>query len=198
MKFYDHPASGNGWKVRLLLAFAGIRVDSIIVDVAAGAHKTPAFLAINPRGQIPVLVDGDTVLFDSQAILVYLAAGRAPNWLPRDPAGLGAVTQWLSFAAKDMAIGLQAARLHVLIGAPVDFVAAQTEARKALGVLETWLATRTWLVDDRPTIADIACHPYAALAPEGRVSLDDYPAVRAWISRLQSLPGYLQMAPQTH
>lgn len=193
MKLYDHPASGNGYKVRLFLALAGIAAERVTVDVAARAHKTPDFLALNPRGQIPVLVDGETVLFDSQAILVYLAARHAPAWLPADPRGLGEVTQWLAFAAKEIAVGLQAARLHFLIGAPADIAAAQAEARRALAILETWLSARDWLVGDRPTVADIACFPYVALAPEGRVDLDAYPAVRRWIGRIEALPAFVPM-----
>ncbi|MBT9290197.1 glutathione S-transferase family protein [Prosthecodimorpha staleyi] len=193
MKLYDHPVSGNGYKVRLFLALAGLAAERITVDVAVRAHKASDFLVLNPRGQIPVLVDGETVLFDSQAILVYLAARHAPDWLPTDPRGLGEVTQWLAFAAKEIAVGLQAARLHFLIGTPIDIVAAQAEARRALAILETWLSARDWLVGTRPTVADIACFPYVALAPEARVALDPYAAVGRWIARIRALPAFEPM-----
>ena len=196
MKLYSHPLSGNSHKVRLLLALMNIEYEEIVVDLLKGAHKAPEFLAMNPRGQVPVLVDGDATIYDSQAILVYLVNkyGTDDKWLPTDPVGRARVMQWLSFAANEVHHGPFLARLHFLLSVPLDLALAQDRSHAALRILDDHLAKNTWLVADRATIADIAVFPYVALAPEGKVSLDGYPNIRAWIDRMRALPGYVAMA----
>ncbi|MDI1483823.1 glutathione S-transferase family protein [Polyangium sp. y55x31] len=194
MKLYSHPLSGNSHKVRLLLSMLRLEHEEIVVDLLKGEHKTPSFLAMNPLGQVPVLVDGDETLRDSQAILVYLArkyGGEA--WLPSDPAGMARVVQWLSFAANEVHHGPFLARLHFLLGVQLDLGLAQDRSRAALDVLDAHLAKRSWLEHDRPTIADIAVFPYVGLVREGKVQLDDYRNVIAWIERIRALPGYVPM-----
>ncbi|MDI3291290.1 glutathione S-transferase family protein [Polyangium sp. 15x6] len=194
MKLYSHPLSGNSHKVRLLLSMLRLEHEEIVVDLLNGEHKTPSFLAMNPLGQVPVLVDGDETLRDSQAILVYLArkyGGEA--WLPSDPAGLARVVQWLSFAANEVHHGPFLARLHFLLGVQLDLGLAQDRSRAALDVLDAHLAKRAWLEHDRPTIADIAVFPYVGLVREGKVQLDDYRNVIAWVERIRALPGYVSM-----
>ncbi|MDI1451431.1 glutathione S-transferase family protein [Polyangium sp. 6x1] len=195
MKLYSHPLSGNSHKVRLMLSMLRLEHEEIVVDLLKGEHKAPSFLAMNPLGQVPVLVDGDETLRDSQAILVYLArkyGGEA--WLPSDPAGLARVVQWLSFAANEVHHGPFLARLHFLLGVQLDLGLAQDRSRAALDVLDAHLAKRAWLEHDRPTIADIAVFPYVGLVREGKVTLDDYRNVVAWIERIRALPGYVSMA----
>lgn len=196
MKLYDVELSGNCYKVRLFLALLGQSYERVPVDFMAGEHKSPGFLKLNPLGQIPVLDDDGLVLRDSQAILVYLArkiGGEA--WLPTDAAGMAEVTQWLSTAANEIAHGPSAARLRqqfgIDTGVPVELL--QERARRILGTLEQHLSQREWLAQGRPTIADIACFPYVALAPQGGVPLDPYPAVGAWIGRVKALPGFVGM-----
>ncbi|MDC3959848.1 glutathione S-transferase family protein [Polyangium jinanense] len=194
MKLYSHPLSGNSHKVRLLLSMLRLEHEEIVVDLLNGEHKTPSFLAMNPLGQVPVLVDGDETLRDSQAILVYLArkyGGEA--WLPSDAAGLARVVQWLSFAANEVHHGPFLARLHFLLGVQLDLGLAQDRSRAALDVLDAHLAKRAWLEHDRPTIADIAVFPYVGLVREGKVQLDDYRNVIAWVERVRALPGYVPM-----
>lgn len=196
MKLYSHPLSGNSHKVRLLLALMKIDYEEIVVDLLNGEHKKPEFLAMNPRGQVPVLVDGDATIYDSQAILVYLVNkyGGGDKWLPSDPLGRARVMQWLSFAANEVHHGPFLARLHFLLGLPLDIALAQERSHAALRILDDHLAKNTWLAADRPTIADIAVMPYVGLAPEGKVSLDGYPHVVAWLDRIRALPGYVGMA----
>lgn len=194
-KLYGHPLSGNAHKVRLLLAFAKLEYEEVFVDVVAGEHKSAAYLAVNPLGQVPTLVDGDVTMRDSQAILVYLARKYAgESWLPSDPAEMGAIVQWLSFAANEVHNGPHLARLHFLLNVPLDLANAQAGAHAALKVLNDRLSTRQWLELGRPTIADLACYPYIGLVEQGKVSLADYPHVRAWIARIEAIPGCPFMA----
>jgi glutathione S-transferase len=193
-KLYDHPLSGNGHKVRLLMSMLGLEHEHIFTDVPAGkVQHEPAFVALNPLRQIPVLLDGDVVLWDSQAILVYLARAYGPQWLPEDAPSLGRVMQWLSFAANEIGNSLQPARVYYLLGEHIDIDTAQRKGRRVLAVLDAELATRDWLSHDRPTIADLACFPYVGLCREGKLPLDEHPHILGWIDRIRSLPGYIPM-----
>jgi glutathione S-transferase len=197
MKLYDLELSGNCYKVRLLAAMLGVPLDIQPVDFMAGEHKSPAFLARNPFGEIPVLDDDGVVLRDSQAIVVYLArkfGGEA--WLPSGARELAQVMQWVSTAANDVARGPNDARLHDLFGYKLDVGRARAQATRLLGVLEAHLAGRSWLELGRPTVADVTVYPYVALAEQGGVALAPYPAVRAWMARMQKLPGYVPMPGQ--
>lgn len=193
LKIHQFPKSGHSHRAVLFARLAGIDHEAVFVDLAAGAHKTPEFLALNPFGQVPVLEDGDTVIADSNAILVYLARTYAPDWIPADPAGEAEVQRFLSMAAGEIAYGPAAARLITVFGAKLDPEAAQRVAALALGRLETHLDGREWLVRDRPTIADVAIYSYVAHAPEGNVSLEPYPNVRGLLARIQALPGFVPM-----
>lgn len=194
MKLYDLTLSGNCYKVRLFAALAGIPVDIVPVDFLAGEHKRPPLSELNPWGEIPILVDGEVVLRDSQAILVYLArryAGEA--WLPNDPATMAEVVQWLSTAANEVQNGPGAARLVDKFGYALDKADTLRRAARILPLIDARLADHDWLALDRPTIADCAVLPYVALAPEGGVALSDFPHIRAWIARVQALPGFVPM-----
>jgi glutathione S-transferase len=165
------------------------------VDLAAGEHKQEPFLSINRFGQVPVLEDGDTRIADSNAILVYLA-GRcdsANTWLPVDPVAAAQVQQFLSVAAGQLAHGPAAARLVNVFGAALDHAKLIESAHDLFRLLEDHLQERDWLVGAQPTIADIANYTYIAHAPEGDVALDDYPALRAWLGRVEALPGFVPM-----
>jgi glutathione S-transferase len=204
VKLYEHPVSGNSYKVRLLLAFLGVPYESITVDLLQDAQHQPDYLAINPRGEVPALVDGDLILRDSMAILIYLARRHGDGtWLPGDPAGMAKVAEWLAFAASWIQYGVFSARALVAFGIPAnglpaDFPAsleeAQLRGRRSLAILDGHLTGRDWLVGTRPTIADVANFPYVALAPMGDIALTPYPAVEAWIARFRRLPGFIPIA----
>ena len=193
VRIHHFPKSGHSHRALLLAKLADIAHDVIFVDLAAGAHKSAEFLALNPNGQVPVLEDGDVVVSDSNAILVYLARKYAPDWMPGDPEGEAAVQRWLTLAAGEIAFGSAAARLITVFGAPLDAEFASGVAAKAMQKLEQRLDGHDWLVGDRPTIADVAAYSYTAHAPEGNVSLDPYPNVRAWIARFEALDGFMPM-----
>lgn len=196
LKLHGHELSGNSSKVRLLLELLGVPYEWVRVDLMAGEHKQPPFLALNPFGQVPVLQDGDTNLADAQAILYYLAARQGDGqWLPTDPLGQARVVRWLSTAAGEVRQGPENARLHHLFGVKaIPIERAQEKADFILNQLEQHLDDRLWLELDRPTIADIAVFPYVALAGDGGIDLAPYPHVRGWIARIQALPGYIPMA----
>jgi glutathione S-transferase len=194
IRLYRMAPSGHCHRVELFLSLLRLPFELVEVDVAAGELRQPAFLARNPFGQVPVIEDGEVTLADSNAILVYLEARHAPGeWLPRDALGAARVQQWLSVAAGPLAFGAAAARAIALFGRPGDPAPAQARAHQLFGVMERELATRAWLAGERPTLADIANYSYAARAPEGGVSLADYPAVRAWLARVEALPRFVSM-----
>lgn len=196
MKLYHHPISGHSHRARLFASLLGLAPELIEVDLKAGGQKQPAFLALNPFGQVPVLVDDDgTVITDSNAILVYLArkTGRT-DWLPEDAAGAAKVQRWLSVAAGDVAFGPAAARLVTIFGAKYNPDEVIARAHVLLTRLEAALDGRDWLVADHPTIADVAIYSYVARAPEGNVDLAAYPLVRAFLRRIEALPGFTPFA----
>lgn len=186
--------SGHSHRAELFLSLLGLPFEFRQVDLAAGAHKQPAFLAKNAFGQVPVIEDGEVVIADSTAILVYLATRYAPGqWLPQDPAGAAEVQRWLSVASGLIAFGPAAARLVTVFKASLDADEAIARSHALLAVLQRVLAGRNWLVGTQPTIADVAIYTYVAHAPEGNVSLDAYPDVRAWLARIEALPGFVPM-----
>ncbi|WP_336717897.1 glutathione S-transferase family protein [Asaia bogorensis] len=191
---YNCPPSGNCYKVRLFAALAGIELEIRDVDLAAGAQKTPEFTALNPWQQVPVLQDGETVIWDSQAILVYLAETYGKHdWLPSDPVGRAKVTQWLSVAVNEIQHGPADARLVKLFGYPLRYDDAAKASERTLKIIDHYLSEHKWLATERPTIADCAAYPYLVLAPQGEISLESYPSLRRWISDIVVLPGYISV-----
>ena len=194
IRLHGFPISGHCHRVQLMLSLLGLPFDSVTVDLPAGAHKQPAFLARNVFGQVPVLEDGGLTLADSNAILVYLALtyDASRRWLPASPAVQAEVQRWLSVAAGPLAYGPAAARVAVLFGRP-DNPAARTAAVQLFTTMEQHLEGRDWLATDHPTLADVAIYSYTAHAPEGAVSLAPYPRLRGWLARVQALPGFVGM-----
>ncbi len=193
VRIHHFAKSGHAHRALVFAKLAGIAYEVVPVDLAAGAHKSPEFLAMNPNGQVPVLEDGEVVVSDSNAILVYLARTYAPDWIPSDAVGEANVQRWLTLAAGEIAFGSCAARLITVFGAPLDPNFAAATAEKAMQKLEHGLTGRDWLVGEQPTIADVANYSYTAHAPEGNVSLEPYPNVRAWLARFEALPGFEAM-----
>ena len=195
MRLHRNAISGHCHRVELFLNILGVPYESVDVDLRAGAHKTPEFLAMNPFGQIPVFEDGELVLADSNAILVYLARKYDPSgrWLPNDPVGAARVQRWLSVAAGPLAYGPAAARRISLFKTPQDLVFAQGVAVGLLKVLDGVLASETWLAGPEATLADIAMYAYVARAPEGKVDLAQFANVKGWLQRVERLPGFVPM-----
>lgn len=169
--------------------------ELVHVDLLAGQQKQPPFLAKNVFGQVPVLEDGEHTIADSNAILVYLAEryDEAGRFWPRSPEGKAHVVRWLSVAAGQLAAGPGAARLVHVFKRKLDYDGAVATATQLLQLLERELAQRSFLVGDGATLADVALYAYVAKAPEGKLALEPYPAVQAWLRRIEALPGFVPM-----
>jgi glutathione S-transferase len=195
MKLYYVPVSGNSYKVRILLSLLKVPHEEIEVDTKNREHKQPAFLKLNPRGEVPVLEDDGVVLWDSAACLVYIARKHGgEQWLPTTPAAMAEVMQWVALAGNEIQFGLQYARRGVLQDRWTAGTLDQGQAlgRVALNALELRLKGNDWLALGRPTIADVACFPYVETAPEAKIPLAPYPGIVAWLARCKALPDWAQ------
>lgn len=199
MKLYDYILSPSCYRVRLMAALAGVTLELWPVDFHPGAeHLSPELLALNPAGTIPILTDGDLVLTESTAMLTYLAAQAAPGWLGAEtPAARARVAQWLAFSQR-LTDSAGRARAHDMLLAPGDIGALRRAATVALreieaALVEARLGGESFLAGPVPTVADIACFPHVALAPDGGLPLDPYPTVRLWMRAIRALPGFIEM-----
>lgn len=197
MKVYGDIASGNCYKVKLLLAQLGLPHEWQHIDILQGGSRTDVFLRINPNGKIPVLVlDDGQALAESNAILNYLAAGS-----PLLPAGRlerAQVLQWQFFEQYSHEPYIAVARfISKYLGLPeerrAEYEAKQAGGRKALGVMEQQLAQTAFLTGERYTIADISLYAYTHVAHEGGFDLTEFPAVTAWLERVRSQPRHVTM-----
>lgn len=193
MKFYAAAVSGNAYKVKILLALLRVPHTTILLDLAKREHKTPEYLRLNPRGEVPVIEDDGVTLWDTAACLAYIARKHGgETWLPSAPAALGEIMQWLVLAASEIQFGLQYARRGLKQGrwTAGNLEQGQAIGRIALATMEARLQSNAWLALDHPTIADIACFPYVESAPESGIPLEPYPRIVAWLARCKALPGW--------
>lgn len=196
LRLHRFTASGHCHRVELMLSLLGLPYETVEVDLLRREQKTPAFLALNPLGQVPVLEDGDDlVLSDSNAILVYLAQRYAPEagWLHRDPAAAARQQRWFSLAASLLDDGPATARFGALIGREITPQSQQT-GHRLFALMEAELSRQPYLVGTRPSLADISLYSYTSQAPIGGISLADYPQIRAWLARIEALPGFIPLA----
>jgi glutathione S-transferase len=196
LKLYRFRLSGHSHRVEMFLSMLGLPFEKIDIDLGKGEHKKPEFLARNPFGQLPVIEDNGVAVADSNAILVYLASAydKQRVWYPRDPAGAASVQRWLSIAAGPLVTGPAYARLVGIFNAKHDLSRAHAVARQLFENMEAHLElSGTFFACHRPTIADIALYTYTAHAPEGRIDLAPYPALRDWLGKIEALPGYVGM-----
>ena len=200
MKLYDLERSGNCYKIRLFLSLIGIEYTKIPVDLRAGENRTREFLSMNPNGLVPVLVDGSETIYDSIAILSYLAKVYADeSWFPGEPVQLSKVIRWLAFEQSEVRYGLARARVIALnnpstLGSTGTLEESQVIGKLALTILNEKLSKSSWLADSRQaTICDIACYPYTAMSNDGGISLEPYPAVIRWLEDIERLNGYIAL-----
>lgn len=194
MKLHTDPLSGNSHKVRLMLALIGKKYEEVAVNLAAGVHKTPTFLAKHPLGQVPVLEDGAEYAYDSQGILVYLNAKYADDaYIPADPVSQLRVAFWLSFAANEVQHSLSKARSVKLFGAPHDYEVLVEASHTYLIFIDSQLSGRDWLVGEGITIADLAVFPYVMLTKDTTIKLSKYPKVESWVKRIETQDWYVPM-----
>ena len=199
MILYDYLDSGNGYKIRLLLAQLGRPYRWVQVDIMTGETRTAAFLSKNPNGRIPTLeLDDGTCIAESDAILWYLAEGTA--LLHEDRLARAQVLQWMFFEQYSHEPYVATPRF-ILKHLPADsprrgeLPRRWEQGRAALSVMEKHLADREYFVAERYSIADIALYAYTHVAHEAQLDLATYPRVRAWMARVAAQPGHV---PITH
>jgi glutathione S-transferase len=195
MTLYDYLDSGNGYKIRLLLAQLGLRYHWVELDILANETRTPEFLAKNPNGRIPALeLDGGTCLAESDAILWYLAEGS--QLIPTERLQRAQVLQWMFFEQYSHEPYVATPRFivkHTPLDSPrrAELADRMARGRAALAVMETHLSRHSFFVDETYSIADIALYAYTHVAHEAHFDLTPFPAVRAWIDRVASRPSHL-------
>jgi glutathione S-transferase len=194
VRLYDYVASANCYKARLLLAQLGRPYERVPIDIFGGDTLTCEFADINPGRSTPVLeTDHGRFLQESNAILWYLADGT--DFLPDDPFERAHVLKWLILEQTDVMPGIGGLRFRLLTGRWTADEPAAMQRRDlgldALGMLEAHLQDASFFVGDRYSIADISLYGYTHTAPEAAFQLDDYPAVTAWLRRVEQQPGFM-------
>jgi glutathione S-transferase len=194
MRLHDYSSSGNCFKVRLLLAQLGHDYERVNVDIFNGDTLTEEFGKLNPARQTPVLeTDAGDVLIESNAILFHLAEGT--ELLPDDPVERAQVLRWLLYEQAEIvpSIGSLRVRLAAQVLQPDSPGAASRRASgtAALRLLDDHLRERAFLVGERYTIADLCVYAYVHVAGDATLDLADYPAVSAWIERVEATPGFV-------
>ena len=198
MRLHDYLPSGNGYKVRLLMAQLGIPFERIEYDITEGETRTPEFLEdVNANGRIPVLeTETGEFLPESNAILFYLAEGTP--FLPDDRFDRAQALRWMFFEQYNHEPNIAVARawLHVFDTEMTEERRGALEVKQKLGydalaVMEKHLEGGRFFVRERYSVADIALYAYTHVADEGGFDLGGFPAVRAWLERVSSQPGYI-------
>ena len=194
LRLHRMAISGHCHRVELMLHLLDLPHEIVDVDLLGGEQRRAPFLALNPLGQVPVIEDGDLVLADSNAILVYLVRRYAPEsaWLPDEPVAAARLQRWFSLAASLLDLGPATARFSALVGRTVT-AESQAMGHRLLALMDAQLKREAWLVGKAPTLADIALYSYSAQAGIGGIGLDDYPHVRAWLARVEALPGFIPL-----
>jgi glutathione S-transferase len=194
MRLYDHPASANCLKPRILLRQLGIGFELVLVDLFRRETRTPEHLARNPDGRVPVLeLDDGTTIPESGAILLYLAEGTP--FLPDDRLTRAVVHQWMFFEQNQLEAQLAAARFLILTGRgekyPEVLAAMVARGRASLHSLARGLADgRAFLAGDDYTVADIALYAYTHCADDAGADPREHSAVAAWLERVEATPGF--------
>jgi glutathione S-transferase len=194
IQFHTFALSGHSHRVELLLRMLELPYTSVPVDFANRAQKNADFLQISPFGQVPVIVDDGVVIWDSAAILVYLAEKYGDGrWLPVDPHGKSEVQRWLSVAAGAVVKGPMAARINLVFNVPCDMAQAHDVANTLFAVMDEYLQQRQYLAMNLLTIADLAMYAYIAHAPEGGIDLAPYPNLMRWLGNVEASRGFAPM-----
>jgi glutathione S-transferase len=197
LTLYDYLDSGNGYKIRLLLALLRRPYRWVELDILSGATRAPAFLAKNPNGRIPTLETEDgTYLAESNAILWYLAEGT--RFIPAQALGRAQVLQWMFFeqySHEPYVATPRFIRKHLPADSPrrAELSLRLEQGRAALAVMDAHLATRRYFAIERYTIADIALYAYTHVADEGGLDLEPYAHVRSWLARVAAEPGHVPL-----
>jgi glutathione S-transferase len=204
LKLYINVLSPNVRRVRLTAAVLGLELEEVALDLSKGEHKTPDYLALNPNGSVPLLVDGDFVLSESRAIMQYLASLRpASGLLPADERARAQVTRWQFWDASHFSpqVGTLAfqrvMKQRFGMGEPdaakVD--EALSNLTRFVNVLNQHLQNRSYVVGEALTLADLTLASTLMYGEQAAVPLDDAPHVRAWFSRISALEAWRKTSP---
>ncbi|MGX9462107.1 glutathione S-transferase family protein [Shewanella sp. A14] len=197
MTVYGDSKSGNCYKVQLVLNILGIAHQWQEMSILDGDTQTTTFLAKSPSGKIPLLeLDDGRVLSESNAIMGYLAANS--NLIPSDDFTKAKMYQWMFFEQYSHEPYIAVARfIQFYLGLPegrlAEYQALHVKGYKALSVMEFALSKQPFLCGDQFTLADIALYAYTHVAHEGGFDLVDYPQIRAWLTRITQIPGFVAM-----
>lgn len=196
IKLYDNPLSGNCYRIRLLLSQLGVEYEKVNIDIFKGEHKKAEFANLNPNCKLPVLADGDFVLWESIAILLYLAKKYSPNdFFSDEPAKFGEIVQWVTYAKTSIDPNLALARFYVRFLPQKDIdqdalAKLRAHGKSSLGILNSYLSKKDYLAGYY-SIADMACYPYIKLAPEGGIVISEYDNVKDWIERIEKTRDFI-------
>ena len=195
IKLYDVPKSGHCHRVRLAASLMNIDLELVPVMEMEGQRQGAQYLAINPLGQVPTLVDNDFVLRDSIAIIQYLERVHAPGqgWMPDADQERAQVDEWFAISSGVMFRGPNMARLIKLFGVTADHQEATAISEKLFKMMDAHLGERAWLVGNKASLADVACYSYVAVANEGELDMTPYAHVNAWLGAVQSLDGFVDI-----
>lgn len=202
MRIYGDSRSGNCYKLQLLLSHLGQAVDWVEVDVLSGYTRSSEFLALNPTGQVPVLVrDDSSTLSQSNAILYYLAQGT--SFIPTDPWAHSKMLEWQNFEQYSHEPSIAVARfIKAFLGLPegrrAEYEAKHRAGVRVLGLMAQHLATQRFFGGEQMTLADISLYAYTHVADEGGFDLRPFPAIQHWLQEIANQPGHLpmQLRPQ--
>lgn len=203
MKLYMHPFSSNACKPDFLLRHLGVEAERVVVDLQAGAQRAPEFLAINPFGKVPALVDGIVALGESQAIMRHVARKFAPALLGVGEAGMGQVDSWMCWDLGSFSPACSKLNWVAILGPMVtgqqwseaEKLEAATALMQTAKPLEAHLGGRAWLVGDTPTLADLSLAVTAESAGFGGQRWEAFPHIAAWLGRVAALEGWRSMLP---
>ena len=206
MKLYTFPGAPNGRKVNAVIQHLEIKgIETEVVNLAEGAQRKPEYMAINPMGRIPTLIDGDLILWESNAICEYLCDLQGEtSFFPRDRRVRADISRWLYWQAGDLAPAALALSFEnflkkMFFGGepdPVKVKEGEAKFRAVASVLDRHLEGRRFMVGDNVTLADFAMAALFAVAGPGRFPLAEYQNIQAWNRGLHEIPAWKNTAPQ--
>ncbi|RYZ36813.1 MAG: glutathione S-transferase family protein [Myxococcaceae bacterium] len=204
MKLYFHPLSGNSRRVLLVAAHLDVPLERIVVDLPKGEQRGAPHLKLNPNGRVPVLDDDGFLLWESRAIMLYLAE-KTPGQtlLPTDAHGRADVTRWLFWCSAHMAPANTILVFENFVKAqtgrgpadPAEIARGEALVAQNAQLLDAHLEGRTWVAQDRLTLADFSLASSFALAGPARLPIADFANLRAWLGRVQELEAWKRTAP---
>jgi glutathione S-transferase len=204
MKLYFHPMSGNSRRVLLVATHLDVPLERVVIDLPGGEQRGAPHLRRNPNGRVPVLEDDGLVLWESRAIMQYLAdTTPGQTLLPTDARGRADVSRWLFWCAAHMAPANAVLVFERFVKAvtgrgqadPAEEARGEALFAQHAPVLDAHLAGRTWVAQDRLTLADFSLAAGFALAGPARLPIGDYANIRAWLGRVQELDAWKRTAP---